>query len=273
MNIKKDNNYQSHLINIKESDNFFQNNFNNKFFLSDYQFTDTDGLVQFVITSQIDDKVSVMKKLHEIKRAQIALSSIAAGYISRYANNFGPQYKTDIQFWSEIITKLPLMSVKSIESQSYNQEMNGVSIATNLLQLIMDIMLETCTPGLQSFANFLQRQGDAIRMGLKRNHDHYSTLTLASVIEATGLGDQVVYIPKIKLFKIDFDTTNSEVTSNCASNQKVNVKFSYSSCIALFNYQALETPEVNTAFHDFIIKNEKYSIENSDNFFSGEFKV
>ncbi|MDX7998365.1 hypothetical protein FE394_03920 [Xenorhabdus sp. Reich] len=272
MNTNENKKHQNYLITIKESDNFFSTDFNNKLSLSDYRFTDTDGLVQFVMTSQIDDKASVMKKLNEIKKTQIALSSIVTDYITKYSNNHGSQYKTDIQFWEKIIAKLPLMSVKSIESQSYEHEMKGVSIATNLLQLIMDILLNTYSPGLQSFANFLQKQGDAIRMGLKRNNDHYSTLTLASVIEATGIEDQVIYVPKMKLFKIDFDSTNSEVTSNCASNQNVNVKFSYFSCIALFDYQALENPEIKTAFDNFILKNNKDSIENSDSFFSGEFK-
>ncbi|MBD2809785.1 hypothetical protein ID853_02510 [Xenorhabdus sp. Vera] len=273
MNIKTDTIRQNYLNHIQQANQFFSTEIKNPFSLSDYRFNDTDGLLQFVIASQIADKTRVIQQLNNIKKTQIALSSIATDYITKYADFHGKQYKTDIQFWGDVIEKLPLMSIKNIETQTYHHEMKGVSIATNLLQLIMDIVINTYSPSIKSFADFLQKQGDAIRLGLKRNKDHYSTLTLASVIEAVGIEDQIMYIPKMKLYKIDFDRTNSEVTSNCASNENVIIEFTYSSCISLFDYQSLEDPEIKTAFDSFILKHTKSSIENSVSFFSGEFNV
>ncbi|MBI6550411.1 hypothetical protein [Xenorhabdus lircayensis] len=272
MDAKTDKKHQNYLSHIQQANQFFSTGISNKFSLSDYRFNDTDGLVQFVITSQFADKASVMQRLNEIKKTQIALSSIVTDYITKYSDTHGKKYKTDIQFWGDIMAKLPLMSVRNIESQTYRHEMKGFSIATNLLQLIMDIILKSSSPSLENFSNFLQKQGDAIRLGLKRNGDHYSTLTLASVIEAMGIGDQVMYVPKLKLYKIDFDRTNSEIASNCASNENVNIEFTYSTCVSLFDYQALEDPEIKTAFDHFVLKNKKSSIEDSDSFFSGEFK-
>ncbi|WP_233420796.1 hypothetical protein [Xenorhabdus nematophila] len=117
--------------------------------MSDYRFSDTDGLVQFVITSQITDKTQVIQKLNDINKTQIALSSIATDYITQYADVHGKQYKTDIEFWSNVIAKLPLMSVRNIEKQTYCHEMKGISIATNLLQLIMDIVLSADSPNIK----------------------------------------------------------------------------------------------------------------------------
>ncbi|OTA20075.1 hypothetical protein Xbed_01791 [Xenorhabdus beddingii] len=273
MNVKTDEKNQDYLCDIQQADTFFSASISDKFSLSDYRFSDTDGLVQFIITSQLADKTGVMQQLNDIKKTQISLSSIVADYITRYAEHHGSKYKTDIQFWGDIMAKLPLMSIRNIESQTYQHEMKGFSIATNLLQLIMDIILNTYSPGLKNFADFLQKQGEAIRMGLKRNNDHYSTLTLASIIEVMEVDDQVVYVPKMKLYQIDFDRTNSEVTSNCASSENVNVEFTYSTCVALFDYQALENPEIKSAFDDFILKNKKSSIENSNVFFNGEFRA
>ncbi|KLU14658.1 MULTISPECIES: hypothetical protein [Xenorhabdus] len=273
MDTEKNKEYQHYLSHIQQADQFFSAGIRDKFSLSDYQLSDTNGLVQFIMTSNIVDKGSVIQKMNEIKKIQIALSSIAADYIAKYTNAHGKAYKTDIQFWGNIMAKLPLMSIMNVESQTYQHEMKGVSIATNLLQLIMEIVLNANSPSLKSFSDFLQKQGDAIRLGLKRNGDHYSTLTLASVIEAIGVEDRVMYVPKIKLYKIDFNRTNSEMTSNCASSENINVEFTYSSCISLFNYQSLENHEVKIAFDNFILKNQKSSIENSDNFFSGEFKT
>ncbi|MDC9592378.1 hypothetical protein [Xenorhabdus sp. IM139775] len=265
--------YQHYLSHIQQADRFFSAGINPKFSLSDYQLSDTDGLVQFIITSNIVDKANVIRKLDEIKKIQIALSSIAAGYIAQYTQIHGKEYKTDIQFWGDIMAKLPLMSVMNIESQTYQHEMKGISIATNLLQLIMDIILNANSPSLKSFSDFLQKQGDAIRLGLKRNGDHYSTLTLASVIEAVGIEDQVMYVPKMKLYKIDFDRTNAEMTSNCASKENINVGFTYSSCVSLFNYHALENQDIKAALNNFILKNQKISIKDADGFFNGEFKT
>ncbi|PHM74186.1 hypothetical protein [Xenorhabdus kozodoii] len=272
MDTEKNRDYQRYLSHIQQADQFFSAGIKDKFSLADYQLSDTDGLVQFIITSNIIDKSSVIQKVNEVKKIQIALSSIVADYITKYTHIHGKEYKTDIEFWGDLMAKLPLMSVMNIESQTYQHEMKGVSIATNLLQLIMDIILNANSPSLKSFSDFLQKQGEAIRLGLKQNGDHYSTLTLASVIEAIGIDDRVMYVPKMKLYKIDFDRTNAEIASSCASNEKVNVKFTYSSCISLFNYQALENHSVKTAFDNFILKNQKSSIEDSDNFFSGEFK-
>ncbi|MDX7987217.1 hypothetical protein FE392_07710 [Xenorhabdus sp. 12] len=276
MDIKTDKTHKDYLSHIQQADQFFSTEFkfnkNKKYSLEDYQFSDTDGLIQFVITSQLTDKSQVIQQLDHIKKTQVALSSIATDYITKYTDAHGKQFKTDIQFWSDVIAKLPLMSIKNIETQTYHHDMVGVSIAANLLQLIMDIVLSTHSPGMKSFANFLQKQGDAIRMGLEQNDDYYSTLTLASVIEAVGMDGQVIYIPKIKLYKIDFDKSNSEMTSNCASNKNVNVAFTYTSCVALFDYQALEDPQIKTAFNNFILKHKISSIEDSDSFFSGEFK-
>lgn len=273
MDTEKNKEFQYHLNNIQQANQFFSAGIRDKFSLSDYQLSDTDGLVQFIITANIVDKDSILQKMNEIKKIQITLSSIVADYITKYTHVHGKEYKTDIQFWEDIMAKLPLMNIINVENKTYQHEMKGISIAINLLQLIMDIILNANSPSLKSFSDFLQKQGDAIRLGLKRNGDHYSTLTLASVIEAIGIEDQVVYVPKIKLYKIDFDRTNSEVTSNCASNENVNIEFTYSSCTSLFNYQALEDHEVKTAFDKFILKNQKSSIEDSDNFFSGEFKT
>ncbi|MCP9266900.1 hypothetical protein M5U04_01990 [Xenorhabdus sp. XENO-1] len=273
MDIKADKNRQHYLNHIAQAEQFFSNGIEDNFSLSNHQFSDMDGLVQFVITSQINDKSSVIQRLNEIKKTQISLSSIATDYIIKYANTHGQQYRTDVQFWGGIIEKLPLMSVRNIESQTYSHVMKGFSIATNLLQLIMDIVLNTNSSSMKSFSQFLQKQGDAIRLGLKKNNDHYSTLTLASVIEAVGAEDQVIYIPKMKLYKVNFDRSNSEIASNCASNENINVEFTYSSCVSLFDYQALEDPEIKESFDLFIRNNKKSSIENSDNFFNGEFKV
>ncbi|PHM45438.1 hypothetical protein Xmau_01088 [Xenorhabdus mauleonii] len=277
MDIKTDKTHKDYLSHIQQADQFFSTEFNvnsknGKYSLGDYRFSDTDGLVQFVITSQVTDKAHALQQLDNIKKTQIALSSIATDYIAKYTDVHGKQFKTDIQFWSDVIAKLPLMSIQNIETQTYRHDMIGFSIATNLLQLIMDIVLTTHSPGMKSFANFLQKQGDAIRMGLEQNDDYYSTLTLASVIEAVGMDGQIIYIPKIKLYKIDFDRSNSEMTSNCASNKSVNVEFTYSSCVALFDYQALEDPQIKTSFDNFILKHRTSSIEDSDSFFSGEFK-
>ncbi|PHM52456.1 hypothetical protein [Xenorhabdus sp. KK7.4] len=132
---------ENYLNQIKQAEQFFCHNIEDHFTLSDHRFSDADGLVQFVIASQLNDKSNVMKKMDDIKKTQIALSSIATDYIIRYSDTRGRQYRTDVQFWGDIMGKLPLMSVRNIEKQTYQHVMKGFSIATNLLQLIMDIVV------------------------------------------------------------------------------------------------------------------------------------
>ncbi|MFD0707566.1 hypothetical protein [Photorhabdus akhurstii] len=265
-------NNQEHIAKINEANTFFH--IDDAYFSIENtnKYNEKDGLVQFIIAKQLSDKPEVIEKTNSLSKTLIALSSIATNYVNKYAEKYGEQYKTDMDFWSKVVNKLPLMGTSKVESKNYTDSLNGLSISKSFLNFIMNVVVFENTDMLPDFAKFLTKQGETIRLGIRKNKGFYSTVTLTIAIDTLIVGDKTVYIPKLKLYRVNFDSTNSNFLSSCASNENVNVDFEYSSLISVLDYEALENPEIKASFDSFINKQRKTSIEESDDFFSGEFE-
>ncbi|KGM29676.1 hypothetical protein KS18_02040 [Photorhabdus luminescens] len=263
---------QEHIAKINEANTFFH--IDDAYFNIENtnKYNEKDGLVQFIIAKQLSDKPEVIEKTNSLSKTLIALSSIATNYVNKYAEKYGEQYKTDMDFWSKVVNKLPLMGTSKVESKNYTDSLNGLSISKSFLNFIMNVVVFENTDMLPDFAKFLTKQGETIRLGIRNNKGFYSTVTLTIAIDTLIVGDKTVYIPKLKLYRVNFDSTNSNFLSSCASNENVNVDFEYSSLISVLDYEALENPEIKASFDSFINKQRKTSIEESDDFFSGEFE-
>ncbi|OCA56817.1 hypothetical protein [Photorhabdus namnaonensis] len=263
---------QEHIVKINEANTFFH--IDDAYFSIENtnKYNEKDGLVQFIITKQLSDKPEVIEKTNSLSKTLIALSSIATNYVNKYAEKYGEQYKTDMDFWTTVVNKLPLMGTSKVESKNYTDSLNGLSISKSFLNFIMNVVVFENTDMLPDFAKFLTKQGETIRLGIRKNKGFYSTVTLTIAIDTLIVGDKTVYIPKLKLYRVNFDSTNANFLSSCASNENVNIDFEYSSLISVLDYEALENPEIKTSFDSFINKQRKTSIEESDDFFSGEFE-
>ena len=134
-------------------------------------YADKDGLVEFIVANELLDDPAVMAKLAEQKAYLIAITSVVTAYINRYAEAYGEQYKTDADLWARALSKIPLMGPSKIDQQSYSRHIKGLSIATDFINFIMDVVVSQGTTALASFNKFLQKQGDAIRFGVENNKD------------------------------------------------------------------------------------------------------
>ncbi|NHB91820.1 hypothetical protein [Photorhabdus cinerea] len=264
-------NHQEHIEKINEANKFFH--IDEAYFNIENtnKYNEKDGLVQFIVATQLSDQKDVLEKTNSLSQTLIALSSIVTNYVNKYAEKHGEQYKTDMAFWSKAVSKLPLMGTSKVESKNYTDSLNGLSISKSFLHFIMNVVVFENTDMLTDFAHFLTKQGETIRLGIRKNKGFYSTVTLAIAIDTLVVGEKTVYIPKLKLYQVNFDSSNANFLSSCASNENVNIDFKYSSLISVFDYEALDHPDVKASFDNFINKQRKTSIEESDDFFSGEF--
>ncbi|ETS30656.1 hypothetical protein BB987_01625 [Photorhabdus temperata] len=264
-------NHQDHIEKINEANKFFH--IDGAYFNIENTNTykEKDGLVQFIIATQLSDQKDVQEKTNSLSQTLIALSSIATNYVNKHAEKHGEKYKTDMAFWTQVVNKLPLMGTSKVESKNYTDSLTGLSISKSFLHFIMNVVVFENTDMLANFADFLTKQGETIRLGIRKNKGFYSTLTLTIAIDTLVVGEKTVYIPKLKLYRINFDSNNSNFLSSCASNENVNIDFEYSSLISVLDYEALEHPDLKASFDNFINKHRKISIEDSDDFFSGEF--
>lgn len=234
-------------------------------------YADKDGLVEFIVANELLDDPAVMAKLAEQKAYLIAITSVVTAYINRYAEAYGEQYKTDADLWARALSKIPLMGPSKIDQQSYSRHIKGLSIATDFINFIMDVVVSQGTTALSSFNKFLQKQGDAIRFGVENNKDFYKTITVGITVEVFKVGSELVYVPKIKQYRINFDRQNSKFTSACASAEFVDIHFNYLYAANVFDYEALKDPEIKRDFDNFIQKQRKAQIEEADTFFNDDF--
>ncbi|WP_323980859.1 hypothetical protein [Aeromonas media] len=234
-------------------------------------YADKDGLVEFIVANELLDDPAVMAKLAEQKAYLIAITSVVTAYINRYAEAYGEQYKTDADLWARALSKIPLMGPSKIDQQSYSRHIKGLSIATDFINFIMDVVVSQGTTALASFNKFLQKQGDAIRFGVENNKDFYKTITVGVTVEVFKVGSELVYVPKIKQYRVNFDRQNSKFTSACASAEFVDIHFNYLYAANVFDYEALKDPEIKRDFDNFIQKQRKAQIEEADTFFNDDF--
>ncbi len=234
-------------------------------------YADKDGLVEFIVANEQLDDPAVMAKLAEQKAYLIAITSVVTAYINRYAEAYGEQYKTDADLWARALSKIPLMGPSKIDQQSYSRHIKGLSIATDFINFIMDVVVSQGTTALASFNKFLQKQGDAIRFGVENNKDFYKTITVGVTVEVFKVGNELVYVPKIKQYRVNFDRQNSKFTSACASAEFVDIYFNYLYAANVFDYEALKDPEIKRDFDNFIQKQRKAQIEEADTFFNDDF--
>lgn len=234
-------------------------------------YADKDGLVEFIVANELLDDPAVMAKLAEQKAYLIAITSVVTAYINRYAEAYGEQYKTDADLWARALSKIPLMGPSKIDQQSYSRHIKGLSIASDFINFIMDVVVSQGTTALASFNKFLQKQGDAIRFGVENNKDFYKTITVGVTVEVFKVGNELVYVPKIKQYRVNFDRQNSKFTSACASAEFVDIHFNYLYAANVFDYEALKDPEIKRDFDSFIQKQRKAQIEEADTFFNDDF--
>ncbi|BCR28952.1 hypothetical protein KAM448_11480 [Aeromonas caviae] len=234
-------------------------------------YADKDGLVEFIVANELLDDPAVMAKLAEQKAYLIAITSVVTAYINRYAEAYGEQYKTDADLWARALSKIPLMGPSKIDQQSYSRHIKGLSIATDFINFIMDVVVSQGATALASFNKFLQKQGDAIRFGVENNKDFYKTITVGVTVEVFKVGNELVYVPKIKQYRVNFDRQNSKFTSACASAEFVDIYFNYLYAANVFDYEALKDPEIKRDFDNFIQKQRKAQIEEADTFFNDDF--
>ena len=233
-------------------------------------YADKDGLVEFIVANELLDDPAVMAKLAEQKAYLIAITSVVTAYINRYAEAYGEQYKTDADLWARALSKIPLMGPSKIDQQSYSRHIKGLSIATDFNNFIMHGVVSQGTTALASFNKFLQKQGDAIRFGVENNKDFYKTITVGVTVEVFKVGNELVYVPKIKQYRVNFDRQNSKFTSACASAEFVDIHFNYLYAANVFDYEALKA-EIKRDFDNFIQKQRKAQIEEADTFFNDDF--
>lgn len=236
-------------------------------------YADKDGLIEFIIGNELTENQEVMDKIGQLKGYLVAMTSIVTDYINRYAKAYGEHYKTDVALWSEVLSNLPLMGPSKVDTQTYSRHLAGISIAKDFIDFILDLVAAEGSSAMDRCKSFMEKQGEALRTGVEQNKDFYKTITVGVCVEVFKVGNKIVYIPKIKQYRVDFNRENSKFTSVCGSSEVVDIYFSYKYGVNVFDYEALEDPEVKAEFDLFVRDQRKAQIQKSKTFFQADFPV
>lgn len=239
---------------------------------SENPYADKDGLIEFICGTELLQDPIITAKLAELKSILISVTTVVTSYINRYSAAKGPQFKTDADLWALALSKIPLMGPSKLDTQSYSRHIRGVEIAGDFIKLILDISTSQGS-ALSSFNSFLQKQGDALRAGVEKNKDFYKTITIGVSVEVFKVGEQIIYIPKIKQYRVNFTRENTKWSSSCASAEYVDMSFEYIYGANVFDYEALKNPEIKKSFEEFITKQQKAQIEDATTFFNDDFET
>ena len=233
-------------------------------------YADKDGLIEIICGAKLQNDPVVNAKLEELKKILISLTSIVAAYVKKYAHSRGGHYKTDIELWELATSRLPLMGLSGVDVKSYSKQLKGVEIPKGLANLFLDVT-DSNAASMNAFSSYLSGQGNDLRAGINENANSYDTIIVANSIEVIRAGNEVTYMPKIKFYKANFDRNNSKWCSMCASIDYALIDIQYKYADNVFDYKALDNPDVKKSFDDFINKIQKENIEDSSTFFNGNF--
>lgn len=250
---------------------FFGNSELEKVKEKDNPYADKDGLIEFICGVELLQDPIITAKLAELKSILISITSVVTSYINRYANKHGAQYKTDPVLWEKALSNIPLMGPSKIDQQTYSRKTRGVEIAGDFINLVLDIAAGEGS-ALTNFKSFLEKQGNALRAGVEENKDYYKTITIGVSVEVFKVGNEIVYIPKVKQYKVNFSRENSKWSSSCASYEQVSIHFDYMYSSSVFDYEALKNPEIKAEFEKFITGQQKAQIEDATTFFNDDFE-
>jgi len=266
--------YRNIDMQIKEAEAFFNDPKLADFTLKedDNPYADKDGLVEFICGVELSQDPIIHAKLDELKSFLISITAIVTAYVYKYAAQNGENYKTDLDLWAKILSKIPLMGPVKKDQQTYSRNAKGVEIAGDLINLILGVSAVEGN-GLNSFKSFLEKQGNALRAGIEENKDSYKTITVGVAVEVTKNGEQIIYIPKIKLYQVNFNSENSAFSSSCGSNEEVAIHFDYLYGAGSFDYESLRDPETRIKFDKFIAGTKKAQIEDATTFFNDDFET
>lgn len=242
-----------------------------KYLTEENPYADKDGLVEFIVGVELIDDPIVMANLALQKKYLVAVTSIVTDYVNRYAEAYGKEFKTDAELWTLALSKIPLMGPSKIDQKGYSRHLKGVNIAVDFVEFLLGVVATEGSSALLSFTDFLKKQGEALKFGVEKNSDYYKTITVGVAVEVFKVGDEVVYTPKIRQYRVDFDRQNSKWYGACISSEVVDINFDYLYAANVFDYEALEDAAIKKDFENFIQMQRKAQIENATTFFNSDF--
>ncbi|MEQ4794888.1 hypothetical protein ABN128_32410, partial [Klebsiella variicola subsp. variicola] len=83
--------------------------------------------------------------------------------------------------------------------------------------------------------------------------------------------NHLIFVPKLKILSLRFSYQSAKMLLASCIGRKFTISLEYSTITSIFDANALDDPQINQQFYNFLNKYRQLSITKSDAFFSGDF--
>jgi hypothetical protein len=234
---------------------------------------DSDGLVTYINGTSNEPPADLVQLRKEVAVALEGLAGIITSAVLQTAGK-DEKAKHDPRLWEDPVKYGlgPFISGFASSVTSYKRDVVGLEIATQFLNILIDAVTEE-GGALKAFQKFLEDQGDTIRIEGQNTEEGYRYACIGMIHEIFQIeNEEWIYTPKIKMFFTSFTRKTFSVTSACASVEKVAFDFKVEKFVAPFKIETWRQDETfREQVDEFIKKYNKTQIEQSENYFDGQF--
>ena len=235
---------------------------------------DGDGLVSYIVASTNPPPSEIRDLYDEIVPVMEGLSNVIVSALLKITGD-DDEKKHDPKVWAQPFESVAqgFCSGFSSESKGYNNEVRGVEVASKMINIITDAVVGTNSAVFKGFVDFLESQGETIRLETSSRKEKYQYSAVTIVHEIFEAVDgRWIYVPKLKSYFTDFTSETLKISSSCASYNKYKFKFDLKILTAAFQVGSWQSSkEFQDQTNAFIEKFRKTNIANSENFFDGIF--
>ena len=235
---------------------------------------DGDGLVSYIVASTNPPPSEIRNLYDEIVPVMEGLSNVIVSALLKTAGS-DDEKKHDPNIW-----EAPFKSVASAfcsgfssEKKGYNQVVRGVEVASKVINIITDAVVGTNSAVFKGFVDFLESQGETIRLetsSRKENYQYSAVTIIHEIFEAVD--GRWIYVPKLKSYFTEFTSETLKISSSCSSYTKYKFDFDLRVLTGAFQVGSWQSSkEFQDLTHEFIDKYRKTNIQESENFFDGIF--
>jgi hypothetical protein len=170
----------------------------------------------------------------------------------------------DVDKLEEMYKALPLLGYSGITNPTYDETIESFSIAKSFLAQLIGFAVAGGS-GLDSFRNFLAGlQGD-ISMGIQKIKRTFPSFMMSMVFKQHPTTK--LLIVRLDGYKVDFTLESKIIKTSCASHEEIDIRFSYKSYLAEFEYYKLDRPEIKKQWDDFILSSDTDDFDKARNKF------
>ncbi|HEY3506470.1 MAG TPA: hypothetical protein VGN37_27235 [Actinocatenispora sp.] len=240
----------------------------------DPNIADKDGLVTYINATTNEPPPELIEERKKVSQILEGLTGIVtAAVLATAGEDDKAKHRPDL--WKDPVMYglSPFISGYQSETTEYHRTVQGVEVATQFLNILMAAVVDQGA-ALSAFAKFLEGQGATIKLKGSNTEEGYKYACIGMVHELFQVeNEEWIYTPKIRMYFTEFTRKTFNITSSCASYQKISFDFKVQKFVVPFKIETWRQDQgFRTQVDDFIKKYTKAQIGRSENYFDKVFQ-